>query len=98
MNSTMVRAAANKPASASRARITAVGAATAGALRLTVDPTDFPPGYQGNRVVLVSAARRSVFYVCEGADGTLDAAGNGKSTTPARAPRNRAASSRCRSR
>lgn len=63
---------------ANRARITAVGAATAGALRLTVDPTDFPPGYQGNRVVLVSAARRSVFYVCEGSDGTLDAAGNGK--------------------
>lgn len=61
-----------------RARITATGAATAGAMRLTIEPTDFPPGYLGHRVVVVSNASQSVFYVCEGADGTLDASGNGK--------------------
>ena len=63
---------------ANRARITAVGAATNGAARLTIDPTSFSPGYQGHRVVAVSNSQQAVFYVCEGADGTLDASGNGK--------------------
>lgn len=60
------------------ATITALGAADRGVQRLTVTPTQFPSGYDGHRVLIVSSASPSVFYVCEGADGTLDASGNGK--------------------
>ncbi len=65
-----------------RAAITAVAtpAAAFGAHRLTVASTQFPSGYDGGRFVVVPAAQRAVFYVCSGADGTLDAAGHGKGT------------------
>lgn len=65
-----------------RAAITAAPAAPPntrfGALRISVASTQFPPGYDGNRVVVVSNQQKAVFYVCEGADGSLDASGNGK--------------------
>jgi MSHA biogenesis protein MshO len=48
--------------------------------RVTVSPTQFPPGYQGHRMVVVSNTRQAVVYICSGADGTLDAAGHGKGT------------------
>lgn len=48
--------------------------------RLTVASTQFPPGYDAGRFVVVPNAQRAVFYVCSGADGTLDANGNGKGT------------------
>lgn len=48
--------------------------------RITVASKQFPAGYQGHRVVIVANARQSVFYVCAGADGTLDASGHGKGT------------------
>ncbi len=46
--------------------------------RVTVASTQFPAGYDGNRMVVVPDSQQAVFYVCEGADGTLDASGNGK--------------------
>jgi MSHA biogenesis protein MshO len=45
-----------------------------------VASTAFPPGYQGGRFVVVAASQRAVFYTCSGADGTLDAEGNGRGT------------------
>lgn len=65
-----------------RAQITALGVPNAlvGKHRLTVAPTQFPAGYQGHRMVVVSNARQAVVYICSGADGTLDASGNGKGT------------------
>ena len=35
---------------------------------------------RGGRFVIVPAATKAVFYVCSGADGTLDSSGNGKGT------------------
>lgn len=65
---------------ANRAAITRVdpAPATAGRHRLTIASTQFPPGYDGNRMVVVPNNQQAVFYVCSGADGTLDANGNGK--------------------
>ena len=66
---------------ANRAAITAVAAppnAAFGRHRLTIASTQFPPGYGGNRMVVVPNNQQAVFYVCSGADGTLDANGNGK--------------------
>jgi MSHA biogenesis protein MshO len=51
-----------------------------GRSRLTVASTQFPPGYDGGRFVVVPQAQAAVFYVCSGADGTLDANGNGRGT------------------
>jgi MSHA biogenesis protein MshO len=67
---------------ANRAAITAVDtpAAAFGAHRITFAGTAFPAGYDGGRFVVVPAAQAAVFYVCSGADGTLDSAGNGKGT------------------
>ena len=69
-------------AGSNRAAISAVATpvATYGAHRITVASTQFPLGYDGGRFVVVPAAQAAVFYVCSGADGTLDAAGNGKGT------------------
>lgn len=53
-------------------------AATLGVHRLGIAPTQFPSGYDGARFVVVPAAQQAVFYVCNGADGTLDAQGRGK--------------------
>lgn len=63
-----------------RARITAVAVpnTTQGRHRLTLASTQFSPGYDSGRFTVVPAAQQAVFYVCRGADGTLDAAGNGK--------------------
>jgi MSHA biogenesis protein MshO len=65
---------------ANSSQITAVQnlAANIGVQRITVAAKQFPTGYQGHRVVVVPNSARSVFYVCEGADGSLDASGNGK--------------------
>jgi MSHA biogenesis protein MshO len=51
-----------------------------GRARLAVASTQFPAGYDGARFVVVPNAQRAVFYVCSGADGTLDANGDGKGT------------------
>ena len=58
----------------------AVPAAAYGRHRITVAATAFPAGYDGGRFVVVPASQRAVFYVCSGADGTLDANGNGRGT------------------
>lgn len=65
---------------ANRAAITGITTPNAafGRQRVSISSTQFSPGYQGNRVVAVSNAQQAVFYVCEGADGTLDSSGNGK--------------------
>jgi MSHA biogenesis protein MshO len=53
-----------------------------GAHRISVVSTQFPSGYDGGRFTIVSnnGGKPSVFYVCSGADGNLDAQGNGKGT------------------
>jgi len=48
--------------------------------RISVASKQFPIGYDGGRFSVVPNAQRAVFYVCSGADGTLDASGNGKGT------------------
>ena len=40
----------------------------------------FPLGYDGGRFTVVPGTTPAVFYICSGADGTLDASGNGKGT------------------
>ena len=63
-----------------RAAITGVTTpvASAGRHRLSVASTQFPLGYDGGRFVVVPDSVKAVFYVCAGADGTLDASGNGR--------------------
>jgi len=64
-----------------RSQITQVGSAGSfGRLRLSINPQQFSPGYDGARFVVVPAAEQAVFYVCSGADGTQDANGNGRGT------------------
>jgi len=65
-----------------RAMIASVSTPTAvyGRHRITLASTQFPLGYDGARFTVVPNAQRAVFYVCSGADGTLDANGNGKGT------------------
>ena len=68
-------------AGSNRAQITGVAAspqASQGVTRITINSTQFSPGYSGGRFQVVSNAQQAVFYVCSGADGTLDANGNGK--------------------
>ena len=69
---------------ANRAAIVAPVAASPNAAygrqRITIAPTQFPLGYDGARFSVVPNAQQAVFYVCSGADGTLDAFGNGKGT------------------
>lgn len=69
-------------AGSNRAAVQAVATPDArfGRVRLTVTSTAFPAGYDGARFVVVPNAQRAVFYVCSGADGTLDANGDGKGT------------------
>ncbi len=55
-------------------------ASTQGVLRINIASTQFPQGYAGGRFQVVSAAEPSVFYICSGADGTLNANGDGKGT------------------
>jgi MSHA biogenesis protein MshO len=63
-----------------RAAISSVATPDAryGRHRLGVAATQFPLGYDGARVLVVPDAQQAVFYVCSGADDTLDAQGNGK--------------------
>ncbi|MGY0193733.1 PulJ/GspJ family protein [Leptothrix sp. BB-4] len=83
-----------------RSRVSAVSTPNAayGVARLTIDALQVSPGYDGGRYYLVPAAQQAVFYSCVGADGTLDAQGNGRgqllrlsgygynATTPASCP------------
>ncbi|RZS52221.1 PulJ/GspJ family protein [Sphaerotilus mobilis] len=63
-----------------RSRITAVEtpAAVYGVVRLTIEPLQVSPGYDGGRYSIVPQDQQAVFYSCVGADGTLDAQGNGR--------------------
>jgi MSHA biogenesis protein MshO len=65
-----------------RAAITSLTTPTAafGLHRLGITPTQFPLGYDGGRFSVVSASQQAVFYVCSGADGTLDANGTARGT------------------
>jgi MSHA biogenesis protein MshO len=69
-------------AGTNRAAITGVTTPNAafGKHRITIAATQFPLGYDGGRFTVVPNSQRAVFYVCSGADGTLDAYGNGKGT------------------
>ena len=69
-------------AGVNRAAITGVAtpAATQGRVRLTVASTQFPPGYDSGRFAIVPNAQKAVFYTCSGADGTVNASGDGKGT------------------
>jgi MSHA biogenesis protein MshO len=65
-----------------RAALTAITTPTPafGQHRLSVNPVQFPLGYDGGRFSLVSASQQAVFYVCSGADGSLDASGTARGT------------------
>lgn len=70
-------------AGTNRAPITGVStpAATSGTLRIAIGGgLQVSPGYAGGRFLVVASSQQSVFYVCSGADGTLDSRGNGKGT------------------
>lgn len=56
----------------------ATPAATQGRYRFTVGAKQFPYGYDGGRFQVVPGNQKAVFYVCSGADGTVDANGDGK--------------------
>lgn len=65
-----------------RSAITAVAtpASSQGKHRLTVNSFSISPGYGSGRFQVVANNEQAVFYICSGADGTLDAQGNGKGT------------------
>jgi len=69
-------------AGVNRAAITGVStpATTQGKARLTISSTQFPSGYDSGRFTIVPNAQKAVFYTCAGADGTVDASGDGKGT------------------
>ena len=72
-------------AGTNRARISNVltpapGGVAQGQHRISIDATQFSQTYAGGRYMVVPNNQQAVFYVCEGADGTLDANGNGKGT------------------
>lgn len=69
-------------AGSNRSAITGVStpAATSGTMRITMGAMQVSPGYSGGRFLVVANGQQSVFYVCTGADGGLDAQGNGKGT------------------
>lgn len=69
-------------AGANRSAITAVSVpkATQGQHRVSMSALAVPQGYDGGRYQLISQNEQSVFYVCSGADGSVDASGNGKGT------------------
>ncbi len=69
-------------AGTNRAAIMAVSSSNFGQHRLTLASTQFPAGYDGGRFSIVAnnGGAVTVFYSCSGADGTLDASGNGKGT------------------
>lgn len=51
-----------------------------GVRRINMSPLQVSPGYDGGRFQVVSNSEQSVFYICSGADGAVDASGNGKGT------------------
>jgi len=55
-------------------------AASAGLSRLAITSLQFPTGYSGGRFSIVpgNGGNPALFYICSGADGTVDSAGNGK--------------------
>ncbi|MGE5470342.1 MAG: type II secretion system protein J [Bacteroidota bacterium] len=58
-------------------------ATTVGLSRITLNTASFfPGGYNGGRFVVVSnnGGNPAVSYICSGADGSVDASGNGKGT------------------
>jgi MSHA biogenesis protein MshO len=63
-----------------RAAISAVAtpSATQGRHRMTIASTLFPGGFDSGRFTIVPNVQKAVFYACSGADGTVDASGNGK--------------------
>ena len=64
-----------------RSAITGFAAAPAawmGAHRIDINAKQFSQGYDGGRYLVVPNNQRAVFYVCSGADGSTDTAGNGK--------------------
>lgn len=63
-----------------RVRITSVTTPDAafGVMRLGFASQAFPPGSDSGRFSIVPADQQAVFYICEGADGTLDAQGDGR--------------------
>lgn len=65
-----------------RSAITAVSTplATQGQSRITMAALKVSAGYDGGRFLVVAQNEPSVFYVCSGADGSVDASGNGKGT------------------
>lgn len=67
-------------AGSNRRQVSAVAtpAAAFGVQRLTIAPLQVSPGYDGGRFYRLDAATQAVFYSCVGADGTLDAQGNGR--------------------
>lgn len=66
-----------------RSAITAVAAspqASQGKHRISINALQVSNGYDGGRFVVVPNSQQAVFYVCSGADGGVDSAGNGKGT------------------
>ncbi len=64
-----------------RSAITAIAAAplaSQGKHRITINALQVSSGYDGGRFVVVPNSQQAVFYVCSGADGSVDANGNGK--------------------
>jgi MSHA biogenesis protein MshO len=68
----------------SRSAITGVATLPAadniGTYRLTINSLKIDTGYDNARFVIVPAAQQAVFYVCSGADGTVNTNGDGKGT------------------
>ena len=72
------------PPNGNRSVITTVdahgGGSTKGTIRLGIVPMQVSPGYNGGRFQVVKNAEQSVFYICDGANGTLNPSGNGRGT------------------
>lgn len=75
-NGNDVYAGANRSAIAS----VATPAANQGYLRIGISSLQVPNGYTFGRFQTVSNAEQTVTYICSGADGTLNAKGDGKGT------------------
>ncbi len=64
-----------------RSAITAIATSpltTQGKHRISINSMQVSNGYDGGRFVVVPNAQQAVFYVCSGADGSVDSNGNGK--------------------
>lgn len=54
--------------------------AWAGRHRIPITPKKFSQGYDGGRFLVIPDAQKAVFYVCSGADDSVDGNGDGKGT------------------